>query len=136
MLSEQDCVRYVKKFSFGVFLGAKSTRLLLQKHANRTVHPLKIEGVLPMVQRLLHVFQRPLFWFPKTGFGASKQYPTSMFFGTCDKVVILGLLGVSWRSNLRVFWRASRRNTAAQLLFFVGSGHPSNILLFSGGLQV
>ena len=49
VLSEQDCVRHVKKVSFGVFLGTKSKRLVLQKHANRTVHPLKIEGVLPMV---------------------------------------------------------------------------------------
>ena len=38
-----------EKDSFGVFLGGKSIRLLLQKHANRTVHPSKIEGVLPMV---------------------------------------------------------------------------------------
>ena len=80
--SEQQFLRDVRKCCLGVFLGEKSTRLVLQKHANRTVHPLKIEGVLPTVQRLLHMFQRPLFWFPKAGFGASKQYPTSMFFGT------------------------------------------------------
>ena len=100
-------MRYVKKSVSGVFLGEKSTRLVLQKHANRTVHPSKIEGVLPMVQRLLHVFQRPLFWFQKDGFGASKQYPTSMFVATLDEVFILGLLGVSWRSNLDLFWHAS-----------------------------
>ena len=45
-------MRYVKKSVSGVFLGEKSTRLVLQKHANRTVHPSKIEDVLPMVQRL------------------------------------------------------------------------------------
>ena len=82
LVSEQDSVRYVKKFSFRVFCGAKSTRLVLQKHANRTVHPSKIEGVLPMVQSLVHVSQRPLFWFPKACFGGSKQYPTCMFLGT------------------------------------------------------
>ena len=45
-------MRFVQKLSFGVFLEAKSKRLVLQKHANRTVHPSKIEDVLPMVQRL------------------------------------------------------------------------------------
>ena len=45
-------MRDVKKSSFRVFRGAESTGLLLQKHANRTVHPSKIEDVLPMVQRL------------------------------------------------------------------------------------
>ena len=49
LLSDQESVRYLKKLSFGVFLGGKSIALLLQKHANRTVHPSKIEGVLPMV---------------------------------------------------------------------------------------
>ena len=59
--SEQQFLRDVRKCCLGVFLGEKSTRLVLQKHANRTVHPSKIEGVLPTVQRLLHMFQRPYF---------------------------------------------------------------------------
>ena len=50
--TDQEFVRNVKKCCLGVFLGEKSTRLVLQKHANRTVHPSKIEDVLPMVQRL------------------------------------------------------------------------------------
>ena len=75
-------MRYVKKFSFRVFCGAKSTRLVLQKRANRTVHPSKIEGLLPMVPSLQHVSQRLLFWLPKARFGGSKQYPTCMLLGT------------------------------------------------------
>ena len=38
LLSDQESVRYLKKSSLGVFLGGKSIGLLLQKHANRTVH--------------------------------------------------------------------------------------------------
>ena len=82
LVSDQESVRYVKKSVSGVFLGEKSTRLVLQKHANRTVHPSKIEGFLPMVQSLQHVSQRFLFLLPKARFGGSKQYPTCMFLGT------------------------------------------------------
>mgnify|MGYP006883861066 CR=1 FL=1 len=65
-------MRYVKKSVSGVFLGEKSTRLVLQKHANRTVHPSKIEDVLPMVQRLrIAIFggsrcpeKTPIFFWP------------------------------------------------------------------------
>ena len=62
LLSDQESVRNVKKCSFGVFRGAKSRGLLLQKHANRTVHPSKIEGVRSRVYVLLYVSQGHAFW--------------------------------------------------------------------------
>ena len=62
LFSEQDCVRHVKKLSFRVFLGAKSKRLVLQKHANRTVHPSKIEGARPLLSVLLPASQGGPFW--------------------------------------------------------------------------
>ena len=82
LLPDQEFVMYAKKSSLGVFLGAKSIGLRLQKHANRAVHPLKIEGVLAMVQSFQHVSQRLLFCHPKARFGGSKQHPACMFLGT------------------------------------------------------
>ena len=49
LVSDRRFVQSVKKCALRLFLGAKSKGLLLQNHANRTVHPSKIEGVLPMV---------------------------------------------------------------------------------------
>ena len=49
LVSDQEFVRHVKKCCPGLFLGEKSPRLILQKHANRTVHLLKIKGALPIV---------------------------------------------------------------------------------------
>ena len=106
VLSEQDCVRHVKKVSFGVFLGAKSKRLVLQKHANRTVHPLKIEGVLPMA----YIFQKGLlktaFCSTKASSGGFKLYPKALIFGTSYEVLIFDCLGVVLGTNLSLFWRA------------------------------
>ena len=54
LVSDQEFVRDVKKCCPGLFLGEKSTRLVLQKYVNRTVHPSKIEGVL----RMAYIFQK------------------------------------------------------------------------------
>ena len=43
VVSDQEFVRDVKKCCLGVFLGEKSRRLVLQKHANRIVYRSKIE---------------------------------------------------------------------------------------------
>ena len=45
-VSDSGFVQHVKKSPLGVFLQAKIKGLRLQKHANRTVHPSKIEGEL------------------------------------------------------------------------------------------
>ena len=57
LVSDQEFVRNVNKCCLGVFLGEKSTRLVLQKHANRTVHPLKIEGELTVAYVFRNVSQ-------------------------------------------------------------------------------
>ena len=45
-LSDKEFVLSMKKCPLGLFLGAKIRGLLLQNHANRTVHPSKMEGAL------------------------------------------------------------------------------------------
>ena len=47
------------------FFGVKSKCLLLQNHANRTVHPSKIEGERSMVYVRLHASQGHAFWSSK-----------------------------------------------------------------------
>ena len=49
LASDRGFVQQAKTCSFSMFFGAKSKCLHLQNHANRTVHPSKIEGVLAMV---------------------------------------------------------------------------------------
>ena len=120
--SDKGFAQHAKTCSLGMFFGLKSNCLLLQNHANRTVHPSKIEDKLSMVYVLLHVSQRPPFWSPEPCLGPSKQYPTSMFFGTWYKVFISARLGVSWGSNLDHFWHASWRYPGAQIQFFCGPG--------------
>ena len=87
-------MRYVKKSVSGVFLGEKSTRLVLQKHANRTVHPSKIEDVLPMVQRLRIAI-----------FGGSrcpeKKY---VFFGRYVFRLVAASLGLKVLRNTWAYW--------------------------------
>ena len=70
-------MRHVKKLYFGVLLGAKSIGLLLQKHANRTVHPSKIEGVRSLLSVLLHAAQGGPLWDLKSAF-LSVQFVADM----------------------------------------------------------
>ena len=46
VFSDKGFAQYVKKYPLRPFLGAKMKGLPLQNHANRTVHPSKIEGEL------------------------------------------------------------------------------------------
>ena len=73
-------MRHVKKVPFGVFLGAKSKRLVLQKHANRTVHPSKIEGVRPLLSVLPHASQGGPFWALKSAFLSLQLVPDVLVF--------------------------------------------------------
>ena len=63
----------MKKFSFGVFLGAKSKGLPLQNHANRTVYPSKIEGELPMAYIFQNGFLKTAFCCAKASSGGRKH---------------------------------------------------------------
>ena len=68
---------------------------------------------------------RPSTCFPKgfilvrkASFWEKKPTSKLMSSGVGYGCIILGGLGVVWRSNLDVFWRASWRNTVAQIRFF------------------
>ena len=106
MRSDQEFVRYVKKSSFGVFLGAKSKGLLLQKQANRTVHLSKIEEALPQDYVLPNDPQGDTFCLVKAYSGGFKLYHKSLLFGTWCQLLILDSLGVVWGANLDPFWHA------------------------------
>ena len=106
MLSDQGFVQYVKKCPLEVFLGAKSKGLLLQNHANRRVHPSKIEGALPMAYVFQKGFLEDTFCSAKAYFGGFKLYAKSWLFATSYELLILDCLGVVWVFNLDPFWRA------------------------------
>ena len=105
-LSDKVFEQSSKNSLLGVFFGAKFKRLLLQNHANRIVHPLKIEDELTQDSVLPNVSQRDLFCFPKACFGGFKLYYKTLLFGTWCKLTILSPLGVVWGFNFVSFWRA------------------------------
>ena len=106
--SDKGFEQHAKTSSLGMFFGLKLNCLLLQNHANRTVHPSKIGHALTMAYVLPHVSPGDPFWSPKACLGDSKVYPTSMFCGTWYKVFILGRLRFVWRSNLKLFLRVPK----------------------------
>ena len=63
-----------------MFLGSRSIGLLLQKHANRTVHPSKIEGVRSLLSVLLHAAQGGPLWDLKSAFLGFQLGPDFLVF--------------------------------------------------------
>ena len=74
VLSDGRFVPSVKKCLLRLFLGAKIKGLLLQNQGNRTVHPSKIEGALPMAYVFQKMFLKDTYCSAKAYFGGFKLY--------------------------------------------------------------
>ena len=109
----------VKRCSLGLFFVAILKELRLQKQANRTVHPLKIEVGLLTVCISRHVLKTLPFFLPKAQSVASTLASKPMPFGIRCKSSFLGALGSVWRSNLGSSWRARWRTRPPKIAFFL-----------------
>ena len=123
-------MRQVKKCCLGLFFVANPKQLPLQKQANRTVHPLKIDDALMTVCISRHVFKTPPFFVPKAQSVASKLAYKLMFFGIRCKSLFLGALGSVWRSNLDSSWRARWRTRPPKIYFFLALAAPECFFAF------
>ena len=112
-------VMHMKKGSLAMFFVANLRELPLQKQANRTVHPLKIEDGLVMVCIFCHVLTMPSFFLPKQLSVAPKLTTQAMLFGMGYKSWILDALGPVWSSTLGSFWRARRGTRPPKIGFFL-----------------
>ena len=111
-----DFVRQVKKCSRALVFVANLQELPLQKHANRTVQPLKIgEELMPQ-----SIFRHNASIFASKAHSvASKLVCRLMLFDIRYKSWVLGAPRGVWRSKLEPFWRARWGTRLPKIGFFL-----------------